>query len=113
MAESRFPIVFEKCPYCGRIETVTKLAWDEEAEKGRVNKDTPVAAEHIQTPLIDPKKTTGISAGILSLHIDWCANPKCGRRRLTRAEVITGRVGMGPAPGQAQGSGGFMPKGFG
>ncbi len=117
MAESRFPIVFEKCPHCGSTETVTKLAWDEEAEKGRVNLDTPVAAEHIQTPLIDPKKPVGVSAGILVLHIDWCANPECGGRRLTKAEVLQGAVGMGPAPGQKGGPGagpsGLIPKGYG
>jgi hypothetical protein len=100
MAESRFPIVFEKCPHCGCTETLTKLAWDEEAEKGRVNKDTPVAAEHLKVPLIDPTKTIGITGGILLLHVDWCANPECGRRRLVKAEVVTGKVGIGPPPGQ-------------
>lgn len=111
--KSRFPIIFEKCPYCGCTDTLTKLAWEEEAEKGRVNKDTPVAAEHIQVPLIDPKKTIGITAGILLLHVDWCANPECGRRRLISAEVVTGQVGMGPAPGRNTGPSGLMPKGFG
>ncbi len=112
MVESRFPMLFEKCPYYGSTETITQLAWAEEAEKGRVNKDTSVAAEHIQTPLIDPKKPIGISAGILMLHIDWCANTECGRRRLTKAEVGAAPVSMGPPPRQGS-SGGFMPKGFG
>lgn len=113
MAEqSRFPIVFGKCPNCGCTDTITQLAWDEEAEKGRVNKDTPVAAEHLQAPLIDPKKTIGITAGILILSVDWCAD--CGTRYCTKAEIGTGQIGMGPAPGQRGGpSGGLMPKGYG
>ncbi|KKK96611.1 hypothetical protein LCGC14_2661030 [marine sediment metagenome] len=111
MAKSRFPIVFEKCPYCGCTETITRIAWDEEAEKGRVNKDTPVSAEHLQIPLLDPKKAIPISCGMLLLHIDWCA--KCGRRRLAKAEVITSPVGMGPAPGQMGGTTGIIPKGTG
>lgn len=114
MAEqSRFPLVFEKCPNCGCTETVTRLAWDEEAAKGKVNKDTPVAAEHLQIPLLDPKKAIGISAGILLLHVDWCANTECGMRRCVKAEVVTGAVGMGPASGQKPGPGGLIPKGYG
>jgi len=105
-------MVFEKCPSCGCTETLTRLAWDEEAEKGRVNKDTTVAAEHLQCPLIDPKKPIGISAGILLLHVDWCA--ACGMRYCTRADIATGQVGMGPPPGQRDGPpGGFIPKGHG
>ena len=114
MAKSRFPIVFEKCPHCGCEETITQLAWAEEAEKGRVNKDTIVAAEHLNIPLIDPKKPPILSAGILLLHVDWCANPECGMRRLTKAEVVTGQIGMGPGPGQQpRGPGGLIPRGHG
>lgn len=97
MAEqSRFPIVFEKCPICGSKETLTRLAWDEEAEKGRVNKDTSVAAEHIATPLIDPKKPPVLSASILFQHFDTCAN--CGTRYCTKADIGTGPVTMKQHP---------------
>lgn len=101
MAESRFPIFFEKCPNCGCTETLTRLAWDEEAEKGRVNKDTPVAAEHIATPLIDPKKPPVLSASILIQHFDTCAG--CGMRYCTKAEIGTGPITMQQAPLGRQG----------
>jgi len=110
MVESLFPIVFDKCPNCGSTETITKLAWDEQADKGRVDRDTPVAAEHLQLPLLDPKRVIGIVSGILVLSIDWCAS--CGGRYCTRAEVVDGPVKMGPPPGNTGGPG-MMPKGFG
>lgn len=95
--ESRFPMEIKKCPSCGSSETVTGLAWQEEADKGKVDRDTPVAAEHLQVPLLDPSKSVGISSGILIIHIDYCAN--CGTRYCTRVEVVTGQVHVGSPPG--------------
>lgn len=109
MAESRFPIVFDKCPLCGCTETLTRLAWDEEAEKGRVNKDTPVAAEHIATPLIDPMRPPKLSASFLLQHFDTCAG--CGMSYCKKAEIGTGPVTMKQMPPGMQGP--SMPPGFG
>ena len=107
MTESKFPIVFEKCPICGCLDTITQVAWDEEAEKGRVNKDTPVSAQHLQIPLMDPKKPPLLSVGILIQNVDYCA--ECGAGYCKGANVITGQVGMAPPKGQGRPPGGMGP----
>jgi len=111
MAESKFPMTFDKCPMCGCEETITQVAWAEEAEKGKVVKDTPVAAQHLQIPLMDPKKPPLLTVGILLIQADFCAG--CGMLYSRNAQTITGQVNMGPPPGGKNGPGGLMPKGFG
>ena len=102
--ESRYPIVFDKCPNCGCIETVTQAAWAEEAEKGRVKKDTPVAAQHLQTPLLDPQRSPlliGGLTGMLVLTVDYCV--ECGVGYCTGASVVEGKLQQGPPPGTLPG----------
>lgn len=99
-----FPIEFSKCPVCGCPDTVCRLAVKEEIENGRFSEGQFVSLEKVATPLIDPKHPPAISAQLLLCHYDCCA--KCGTRYCTRAEKVTGVVGM--KPGQGQG-----PKGFG
>jgi hypothetical protein len=96
MAESRFPMTFDKCPYCGCTETIARLAWQEEAEKGSVDKDTFIASQIIKVPLIDLKKFTGVTARILLIYIDWCADPQCGRGYCVKAEIVSGPVQLMP-----------------
>ena len=111
MSKSRFPVKFKKCPNCGSTKTLTKLAWDEEAEKGRVKKDTPVALQQLLVPLIDPKKPPILTASALNVKLDICA--KCGTGYCRKAEVATGPIQMGQALGQKGGRGSFQPRGFG
>lgn len=111
MAESSFPMSFDKCPHCGSTETITELAWQEEAEAGRVNEDTPVQAATVPVALVDPTKTIGITARILRLDLDYCAG--CGAPRCVRASIQQGQVQMGPPPGIGRGGpGGQKPPFF-
>lgn len=103
MAESQFPMSFDKCPNCGCTETVTQIAWDEEVEKGRVAKDTLVAAQHLKIPLLDPVKPPiiiGGVAGILFMNVDACRD--CGTLYCSAATVGEGNIQAGPPPGQGQ-----------
>ena len=104
--KSRFPMEFTKCPNCGSEETVTKVAGDEEAEKGRLKKDTTVAALQMQNPLMDPKKTPlliGGKTGILLIQADYCA--ECGTLYCKNAQLVEGMLGQGPPPGHPGGMG--------
>ena len=109
--ESKFPMTFNRCPSCRCAQTITQLAWAEEAEKGKVVKDTPVAAEHKMIPLMDQKKPPLLTVGLLSLQTDYCA--KCGLSYCTKAEVVIGQVGFGKPPGQGGGLSDLMPRGHG
>ena len=98
--KSRFPMKFEKCPYCGETETITEAAWAEEAEKGRVKAGVEVGALHPQVPLLDPKnppKLVGAKTGILILKIDFCAG--CGAGSCRSAFVAEGQVKAMPPGG--------------
>ena len=101
---SQFPMYFPKCRICGSEELLTRLAWDEEAEKGVVNKDTPVAMGQSQVALIDPKRPPLISASAIIQYFDTCAG--CGSQRCVRAEIVTGPISMKLPPNPPGPSGG-------
>ena len=103
-----FPIVFEKCPLCGCTETVTRMACEEEKEKGVIPKDAFVAFERTQMPLmgkIPPKLTVRILVASWDLCVD------CGNKYCTRVDIQTVPVSVqGPKmPGQQPGHMGQFP----
>jgi len=105
--KSRFPMKFSECPGCGCGETITEVAWAEEAEKGRVTAGTPVGALHPQVPLVDPAKTKliiGGKTGVLVLNIDFCA--ECGMGWCKEASLTDADLRMAP-PTAGPGSPGF------
>jgi len=107
MAESKFPKSFEACPHCGGIDTMASVAWEEEAEKGRVAKDTPVASGYPQVPLLDPAhppKIVGATSGVLILQTVYCFD--CGTGYCKNAAVAQAKVSM-----QGPGMGGPGPQG--
>lgn len=96
-----FPIEFKKCPICECTETVTRLACEEEKEKGIIPKEAFVAIERTQMPLmgkIPPKLTVRI------LIASWDICSGCGYKYCTRVDIQTTPVQMQAPkmPGQGQ-----------
>jgi len=108
-----FPIEFTKCPACGCLDTVTRLACEEEMEKGIIPKGAHVALETSQIPLIGstPPK---LSCRVLIASWDICA--ECGQRYCTRVQIVTQpvQVKMQNPPAGFPGNfpGGKFPGGF-
>jgi hypothetical protein len=96
MAERKFHMTFDKCPNCGCEETITQLAWAEEAEKGRVKPETPVAAFNLALPLADPNKPPVIMVGMMMLKADFCA--ECGTMYCREVKLTEGQVSTKPPP---------------
>lgn len=103
MPENDFLLRVENCPKCGCNDTVTNIAWEQEAKKGKVIGGSDVAAEQLQVPLIDPRKTIGITAPVLLIGVDYCS--ACGTRYMTWAMVKDAPISMQPP----QGSRGLPP----
>jgi len=102
--EMKFPIEFKKCPICGCTETVTRLACEEEKEKGVIPKEAFVSMEKTQVPLMGnmpPKLTVRVLIACWDVCVD------CGHKYCTRVEIQTTQVQIqGPKmPGQ-------LPPGF-
>lgn len=116
-----FPIIFNKCPLCGCPDTVTRLACEEEMEKGIIPKDAPVALERTQIPLMG-KVPPKLTVRMLIASWDVCAGDppgSCGHRYCTRVDIVTTPVQVqapkmpgpgGQFPGFPQG---LKPQGFG
>ena len=73
----KFPIVHDACPVCGRARPITQIVRDEEAAKGRVPKDLPVAAINAVAPVTEMKTILlGLSiVPVLTHQLDVC---ECG-----------------------------------
>ena len=111
MAESRFPIVFEKCPICGCGDTTCRLAYQEEVvDKGK-GPEAFASSEKRLTPLVDVRSAM-LTVPTLVEHYDNCAG--CGFRYCTKAEIVNAGISMQkPPPGRNTGPGGFLPMGHG
>ena len=98
---SRFPIVFDKCPSCGCEETLTKLAWDEEVDED--SKQIPVGHRNVVVQLVDPRRGPKLMMPMLVMNFDICANPECGLERCVAAmkvrAPVSGRMPGGQMPG--------------
>jgi len=91
---------FPKCRICGSEELLTRLAWDEEADKGKVSsKEIEVSANKLATPLFDIKKPPlTLTVNAIARHFDTCGG--CGIERCVKAEIIAVPISMQQAPGQ-------------
>lgn len=90
-----FPIDFPKCPNCGCKDTVSALAC---AAEPSIPKGTFTSLDKLVTPIQDPAKMSLPSIKAIVTHYDICANPKCGLRRCTRAEIVSIPVTMAQRP---------------
>ena len=100
-----FPVEFSKCPLCGCPETVTRLACEEEKEKGIIPKESFVSMEKTQVPLMGrtpPKLTVRVLIACWDVCVD------CGNRYCTRVEIQTTQVQVRP-PQMPQGFPGSFP----
>ena len=98
--KSRFPMAFDKCPFCGDKETITGVAWAEEVEKGRVVEGTEVSAMQLSVALIDaanPPILLGGMNGILRGSVDYCAS--CGAGYCRKANLADAQIHTGPPGG--------------
>lgn len=91
--ESKFPMVFNKCPICGCPDRICQLAYNEEVKKGRAQESLASDVGRIMTPLNSPSKAI-LFVNVLVKHYDDCA--KCGMRYCIKAEVVQGKIGMIP-----------------
>jgi len=79
-----FPIEFPKCPNCGSMDTVCRLAC---ADDPSIPKGTFLSLEKKIAPLQDFTKIATPTTKVLMSHYDTCA--KCGLSRCTRVEKTT------------------------
>ena len=94
--KSRFPMKFDKCPYCGSEETIFGVAWQESLEKKKVGKDevhSPMPAWPYMGAegLMDPKHI-GLTATVLVKTYAECAG--CGAFYCRSANTQLGQVQM-------------------
>lgn len=93
MTEEQIVALFPRCPWCREPETVTQKAW--KLVMGEDNK-TFVSFRKEVVPLTDkPPQFLAIPVlPALMLHYDSCS--KCGRERVTKAEIKKVPVTMAP-----------------
>ncbi len=116
MAEQHIIKTFA-CPHCGSIETVTQIAMEPLIESGKIAKGTPVSAQKIMVPLLPVEKITGLTATVLVIERDYCA--ECGTEYTIRVSTVEAPIQMKPPGGQNPFGGqgfrypGGMPPGIG
>ena len=106
-------IEFTECPNCGCTDTVTRLAWNREADVGRISKesrDMPLRAANFTVPLIDPRKGPGLVATVVVYDLDICDN--CGTCYCVRSYTQTGPVQISPGGQMPHGGNTQPPGGF-
>ena len=95
----RFPLVFEKCPYCGSSEKVIGSVIGELIANGRAGEDT-VSGVALQLVIADPRRAM-LATPVMTVMEDICA--KCGARYTVRIDVqerpITAQMKGGPKGG--------------
>ena len=76
-----FPLLFEKCPICGCMDTVYRLGV---ADDPSISEDTFPSMEKKVTPLQDFTKIFNPTVRVLLRHYDTCAG--CGLDYCTRVD---------------------------
>ena len=111
MANETHLIKTFSCPHCGGITTITQVAAEALIASGKIADGNALSAHKIMIPILPIEKITGLTATVLLIERDYCA--ECGTEYTVRATTIEapiqmGRPGMGPPGGPF---GGFNFKG--
>jgi len=106
MANETHLIKTFSCPHCGGITTITQLAAEPLVTSGKIPEGTSLSAQKIVLPLLPLEKITGLTAMVLLIERDYCAD--CGTEYTIRVSTIEAPIQMGRQPPPGSGPfGGF------